>query len=256
MIQKWKVMLAMFPYGGTQRMEITDWVASASLWAAGQPDIDGHLLLWSQNDTPITMLRNRAVQVAINSGVDILVMLDSDMAPDIDKAHPFLPAAFEFIKSRWHTAPTIISAPYCTAGPDYLPIMGTWRTHKGGYDIRTELYTREEAAGFRGIQPCSLQGTGLMAIDMRVFTGFDIGGETVKLPPPWFAYEFTDELRTHKATTEDMYFTRNVSLLYGQHGLEIAFVDWDAWATHVKTQFVGKPYTLDILTVAQKHRTE
>lgn len=26
--------------------------------------------------------------------------------------------------------------------------------------------------------------------------------------------------------------------------------------THVKTQFIGKPYTLDIVTVAQKHRTE
>jgi hypothetical protein len=254
LIQKWRMMLAMFPYGGTQRKELTPWAMSAALWARGEERIDGDLRYWDQNDTPITMCRNQAVQTAINSGVDILVMVDADMAPDIDRSHPFLPHAFDFILSRWHVAPTIISAPYLTAAPHYNPVMGLWRQYKDGFEIKTDLYTREEAAGFRGIQPCSLQGTGLMAIDMRLFTGFEVGDTMVKLEPPWFYYEYTDATNAIKASTEDMVFTRNVTLLFAKHGLEIGFVDWDAWAYHVKTQFVDRPHILTLQTVAPLHR--
>lgn len=257
MQQKFRMMLACFPYGGSQRKEITPWAMSAAVWAHKQKDLDGGLFYWDANDTPITMTRNLAVKAAMHNNIDFLVMLDSDMAPDIDKAHPFLPHAYEFAKQRWHKAPTIISAPYCMAGPAYLPVMGVWRTNKDGFEVATDLYTREEAASFKGIQPCSLQGTGLMLIDMRVFTGFTLPhGETVKLPPPWFAYEFTDDTRSVKATTEDMYFTRNVTLLFGKHDLEIGYVDWDAWAYHVKTQFVGQPHSLDVVTISQAHRME
>jgi len=253
--QTWRMMLARFPYGGTERTEIVDWVASAALWAHKQPDIEGELKLWKIDDTPITMSRNRAVETAIQHAIDILVLIDSDMAPDIDKAHPFLPHAFDFIKSRWHEVPTIISAPYCTAGPDYLPIMGRWRTHKDGFEVKAELYNREEAEALRGIQECSLQGTGLMALDMRIFTGFEQrDGTVVKLPPPWFYYEYTTENNAWKASTEDMVFTRNATLLFAKHDMTIGYVDWDAWAYHVKTQFVGKPHTLNIRTVAPLHR--
>lgn len=253
MQQKWRIMLARFPYGGSERTELVDWTASAVLWASKQKDIDGSLKLWHVNDTPITMCRNLAVEAALANDIDILVMVDSDMAPDIDRGHPFLPHAFEFIKARWHREPTIISAPYLTGGSSYNPIMGVWRTHRDGFDIKAEVYTREEAAAFTGIQPCSLQGTGLMAIDMRIFTGFDVNGVTVKLPKPYFYYEYTDVSNSVKASTEDMVFTRNVSLLFAKHELEIGYVDWDAWATHVKTQFVGKPYTMGIKTVAPLH---
>ena len=232
-------------------MENANWVASACLWAANEPRIDGTLKLWELNDTPITMNRNRAVKTAIDSGIDILVMIDSDMAFDIDKSHPFLPHAFDFIVSRWHKAPTIISAPYCTGGPAHLPIMGTWRTEKDGFAVKAELYTREEAAALTGIQPCSLQATGLMAIDMRVFTGFEVNGEVVKLPPPWFDYEWTDEYRTHKASTEDMVFSRNVTLLFARHGMEIGYVDWSSWSYHIKPEFVGKPNLLSLEDIAR-----
>lgn len=250
---KWKIMLARFPYGGTERTEIVDWCASAVLWAQRQKDIDGTLLLWHVNDTPITMCRNLAVKTAIAHDIDILVMIDSDMAPDIDRSRPFLPAAFEFIKSRWHTTPTIISAPYCMAGPTYNPVMGLYRTHKDGFQIKTDLYTREEAAALTGIQPCPLQGTGLMTIDMRVFTGFPVGEELVKLAPPYFYYEYTDGTNSEKASTEDMVFMRNVSILFAKHGLEIGYVNWDAWAYHVKTQHIGKPQPLGLRTVAALH---
>lgn len=254
MVRKWKMMLAGFPYGGHQRRELTPWAMSAALWADKQPDIDGTVLYKDFDDTPITMTRNLAVLTAINSGVDVLVMFDSDMSPDIDRETPFLPRAFDFIKSRWEKSPTIISAPYCTAGPHYNPIMGRWRTHKDGFQVKADLYTREEAENFTGIQECSLQGTGLMAIDMRIFTGFDLDGESIKLPPPWFYYEYTDQYNTQKASTEDMVFTRNATLLFGKYGLTIGYVDWDCWAYHVKTQFVGKPNSINILTVAPLHK--
>ena len=254
MRQTWRMMLARFPYGGSERTELIDWTAAAVSWAARQADLDGGLLLWKVNDTPVTMCRNLAVKAAIHNGIDILVMVDSDMAPDIDRDNPFLPEAFEFIKGRWHEAPTVIAAPYCTGAPAYSLTMGRWRTYAEGLRVKASLYTREEALAMQGIQPCSLMGTGLIAIDMRVFTGFPVGDELVKLSPPWFFYEFTDEEHTTKASTEDMVFTRNLSLVFAKHDLTVGYVNWDAWAYHVKTEFVGKPFEMTIKTVAPLHR--
>jgi hypothetical protein len=251
LLPKFRMLLARFAYGGIERTEIVEWTATASLWAARQPDITGGLLQWHIDDTPVTMCRNRAVLAAIENDVDILVLIDSDMSPDIDKNTPFLPRAFEFIKSRWHIAPTIISAPYCTAAPAYNPVMGIWRKYRDGFEVKSDLYTREEAEVLKGIQPCPLQGTGLMAIDMRVFTGFAVGAEMVKLAPPWFYYEYKDSYHAEKVSTEDMVFTRNVTLEFAKHDLEIGFVDWDCWAYHVKTEFVGKPHTLTVRDIAQ-----
>lgn len=64
-------MLACFPYGGMQRKEITPWAMQAAVWASKQRDIAGGLKYWDQNDTPITMCRNLAVQAAL----DLLVLL-------------------------------------------------------------------------------------------------------------------------------------------------------------------------------------
>jgi hypothetical protein len=248
------MMLCRFPYGGTERTELIDWCAAGALWASKQKDIDGGLLFYSINDTPTSMCRNLAVKAAIFNNVDILVMVDNDMQPDEDRSKPFLPLAFDFIKSRWHTAPTIISAPYLTAGPSYNPVHGTWRTHKDGFGIKAEVLTREEAANFTGIQPCSLHGTGLMAVDTRIFSGFPVGDEIVKLPHPYFAYEYEDESESVKSSTEDMFFSRNATLLFAEHNIEIGYCAWDCWAYHVKTQKIGKPHTVSIRTIAPIHR--
>lgn len=244
MEQKFRLMLARFPYGGEERHEIANWVAAATGWAA-RNDFVSAFLLWEINDTPITMCRNQAVEEAIRQKVDFLVMLDSDMVPDINKAKPFLPTAFEFAVGRYASAPTIVAAPYCTAPPDQLPTMGRWRTFRDGFPVKADLYTREEAANFTGITAVPFLGTGLMLIDMRVFTGF--GGLT--LPMPWFEYEWTTAARSAKATTEDMYFTRNVATLFAKIGLDVNHVAWDCWAYHVKKSFIGKPVDLTPLAL-------
>lgn len=69
--------------------------------------------------------------------------------------------------------------------------------------------------------------TGLILYDARVFK---------KLPAPWFEYEYDDEEKSNKVTTEDVFQTRNASLL----GMP-QFVAWDCWAGHAKTRIVGKP---------------
>jgi hypothetical protein len=229
-------MLARFPYGGSERTEIVDWCASAQLWAQREERVE-KLLMWHINDTPITMCRNRAIRTAIDQEIDFLIMLDSDMAPDIDRSKPFLPTAFDFAVGRYHESPTIVAAPYCTAAPDRCPTMGRWRTDRDGYPIKADLFTREEVIPLTGIGPAPFLGTGLMLIDMRIFTGF--GGK--KLSPPWFDYEWTDAERHTKASTEDMFFSRNASMLFAQIGREVNFVAWDCWSYHVKQEFVGKP---------------
>lgn len=244
MEQKFKLMLARFPYGGEERTEIVDWVASAQLWAQREPRVSS-LLQWHVNDTPITMCRNRAVRQAIAQDVDFLIMIDSDMAPDIDRSNPFLPVAFEYAVGRYHEAPTIVAAPYCTAPPDELPTMGRWRTNRDGAKIKADLYTREEALGFHGILPVPLLGTGLMLIDMRVFTGF----KGVKLPTPWFDYEWRDHYQDEKVTTEDMFFSRNVSMVFAGIGIEVNFVAWDCWSYHVKKCAIGKPMDMTPLAL-------
>lgn len=241
--RKFRVMLARFPYGGQERTELIDWTAQVAAWATTHPQIE-KFILWHVDDTPVTMCRNRAVKEAIDGGVDILIMVDSDMVPDIDPTHPFLPSAFRFLLSRWDSAPTMIAAPYCMQTGN--PAFGRWRSGKDGYEVKADLFTREEAAAAKGIGPAPLLATGLIMMDMRIFTGFTVGWQDIRLPPPWFDYEWTDEYRTHKGSTEDIFFSRNVSILFAQHGIETNFVDWDSWAWHIKTKPIGKPVDLSV----------
>ena len=239
----WKLMLARFPYGGSERTELIDWVASANAWAQRVPEVST-FLNWHLNATPVTMSRNAAVMAAQQQGVDILFMVDSDMEPDMDRTKPFLPEAFDFVARRWDLAPTVIAAPYCQGAPNYTPTMGRWRAKRDGHEVKAELFTREEAILIHGIREAPFLGTGLMGIDMRIFTGFDVGGETVKLPPPWFEYEYSDEYRWQVATSEDMFFSRNVAMLFARHNLPVCFIHWDCWSYHWKSERVGKPVDL------------
>lgn len=246
--QQFKVMLCRFPGGNSEHPSEVDWILNTTLACYADPRIEA-LHHWHLNDTPVTMSRNRAIKEAIRNQIDICLMVDSDMGPDmIDPSKAFWSRALDFIIKRYHEAPTIIAAPYCGPPPHENVYIFRWRKYQSDHpnpDYKLDQFTREEAAERTGIEAVAALPTGLIAIDMRVFTGFEAGGKKLKLAPPYFYYEWKDPEQTEKASTEDVTFTRDVHLLYGAHGLETVFVDWDTWGVHYKTKPVGKPQLLN-----------
>jgi len=248
MEQKFTVMLARFPGGNAEHPGEVDFVINTVVQCMSDPRI-GQLVHWRLNDTPVTMSRNRCVRDALAQGVDILLMVDSDMGPDlINPALAFWPRALDFIARRWNEAPTVIAAPYCGPPPHENVYIFRWKNLESDHpnpDFQLAQFSREEAAERSGIEAVAALPTGLIAVDMRIFSGYQVGEQTLRLPTPWFYYEWTDEFETHKASTEDVTFTRDVSLLFGAQGLETVFVDWDTWAVHFKEKGVGKPALVD-----------
>lgn len=254
MEQKFKVMLARFPGNNSEHPAEVDFCINFTLACAFDQRVS-QLEHWRLNDTPVTMSRNRCIREAIARGVDILVMVDSDMGPDmVTPQHSFWVRAFDFIISRYQQAPTVIAAPYCGPPPHENVYVFRWRNYESDHpnpDFKLDQFSREDAAQRSGIEAVAALPTGLIAIDMRIFTGFQVGDEVLKLPLPWFYYEYTDEYQTIKASTEDVAFTRDVHLLFGARGLETVFVDWDTWAIHFKQKAVVKPFAVDAGNLAR-----
>ncbi len=219
------------------------------------------------SDTPITMLRNRSVLDARSKGCHYLLMIDSDMDPDTpyEGSEPFWPVAWEFMMNRreWEEgrkvielndgrkclatsdskyAPATIAAPYCGPSPDQCCYVFEWKGRGSRHpnpDFQLGMVPRESAAIRTGIQEAAALPTGLILYDLRVF---DV------LPPPWFEYEYADPpFNSQKCTTEDVYQTRNASIL----GLP-QYCAWSSWASHMKTERVGKP---QIVTRDQVHHS-
>lgn len=251
-MNKYTVAVARFPGSGSERMECVAWLIRTVRALDGDGRI-GRVVSLCYSDTPVTMLRNRAVQDARRAGADYLLMVDSDMAPDLrfTGAAPFWDAAWEFLmqrRAREHgyevdatvatpdrllasgVVPATVAAPYCGPPPDECCYVFQWASRETGTpnpNWRLEMIPRESAAIRSGIQEVAALPTGLILYDMRVF---DV------LPPPWFRYEYEDDVESLKVTTEDVYQTRNASLL----GLP-QYCAWDSWAGHCKVKVVGKP---------------
>lgn len=245
MEQKFKIMLARFPGGNAEHPAEVNWLINTVLQCYENNMIAG-IEHWFLNDTPVTMSRNRCIRNALERKVDIVLMVDSDIGPDlIDQTKAFFPRAMDFIARRWNEAPTIIAAPYCGPPPHENVYIFRWRNYQSDHDnpdYHLSQFSREEAVERSGIEAVAALPTGLIAIDTRVFTGFKVGDEVLKLPMPYFYYEWKDDWQSEKASTEDVTFTRDVHLLFGAHGLDTVFVDWDTWTVHYKTKPVGKPY--------------
>lgn len=254
---KFKVMVVRFPYGGREDSECVDWLMKTYHAIATDPRFE--VVNWRINDTPITMTRNLAFDQAVRQGVDFLLIVDSDMAPDVElgedpTAKPFWPSTIDFMLR--HAGPCVVAAPYCGPPPHENVYVFTWgnlRNDSRDGDVRIDQYSREHAAGMTGIQEAAALPTGLMLIDCRVFQ---------KLTPPYTYYEFEGVghpcdacgqphrgPETKKASTEDVTFSRDLALA----GVPM-YCNWDAWAGHVKRHVVRKPrpYTTD--SVAQKMR--
>jgi len=244
-MNKLKVMKAHFPMKG-DHPDVSRWAAEMELVCANDKRIES-LGSYYIADTPITMSRNRAVQTAIQNGIDILIMTDDDMGADIiNPKVTFWESSLNFMLERWDEAPTVIAVPYCSAPPLEEVMVFRWgamQTNDPNPNYQLKKYEREESIDLVGIQPVAALATGLVAIDMRIFTGFTLkDGRIIKLTPPYFYYEWTDNTQTVKSSTEDVVWSRNTELIFAQHGLETCFVNWDCWAIHHKSKAVGKPH--------------
>lgn len=244
--RKLKVFIARFPYGGnggssTERPEIGDWLVETVPKIKADPRCEDGVGRQCYSDTPIPMTRNRAMREARKAGCDVLLMVDSDQVPDVElgrdpDAKPFWDTAFDFLYEHYDRGPCVIAAPYCGPPPSHL-FGGTsnvyvfrYATDQNDPDERRwslRQFLREEAAERAGVEQVAALPTGLCMVDLRICNELD---------PPWFNYEWEDKFHSQKASTEDVFFTRNCAMI----GVP-QYVTWDCWAGHAKEAIVGKP---------------
>lgn len=263
MQQKFNVGICTFSYGGnggisSEVPDIREWMVPL-VHNAGQDERIGSVRVWNLSDTPITMTRNRAVLQAREAGIDVLVMVDSDMKPDIlagdPDAKPFFTSSFDFLVNHYHKGPCVIGAPYCGPPPVECVYVFRWQNMQSVHpnpDFQLEMYDRHTAAKMAGIQECAALPTGLIMYDMRAFALTEPKEETDK---PWFYYEWKDKFAADKASTEDVTMTRDLSLVGSQRlGYNPVYCNWDAWAGHWKPKCVGKPQFISPSHVSSKMR--
>jgi hypothetical protein len=261
MQQKFNIGLVTFSYGGnggisSEVPDIREWMVPLVAGLSKDPRVD-QIRIWNLADTPITMTRNRAVIQARESGVDVLVMIDSDMKPDMNAgqpdAKPFFQSSFDFLVEHWHKGPCVIGAPYCGPPPAECVYVFRWnnmQSNNANPDFQLEMYDRSTATKMGGIQECAALPTGLIMYDMRAFALTEPKAEGDK---PWFYYEWKDIFQAEKASTEDVTMTRDLSLVGSQKlGYSPVYCNWDAWAGHWKPKCVGKPSFIDAKGIAQK----
>jgi hypothetical protein len=258
MQQKFNVGIVTFSYGGnggisSEVPDIREWMVPLVASASKDPRID-NIRIWNLADTPITMTRNRAVLQAREFGVDVLVMVDSDMKPDmLPDGKPFFQSSFDFLVEHYHKGPCVIGAPYCGPPPVECVYVFRWnnmQSYNPNPDFQLEMYDRHTAVKMAGIQECAALPTGLIMYDMRAFALTEPKTESDK---PWFYYEWKDRFAAEKASTEDVTQTRDLSLVGTQKlGYNPVFCNWDAWAGHWKPKCVGKPQFLEAAHIANK----
>lgn len=252
-----KLLMARFPFGRSEDPDVTDWYADTLIEANAHPAID-KVCRYRMDDTPITMGRNRTIHLAKSQKVDFLLMVDSDMSPDAylesnpyhilphPGAEPFFRSSLDFLlKCREAAKSGVIAAPYCGPPPHENIYVFHWETRasdvpadQGNWTL--EQYSRWEADKQRGITRVAALPTGLILIDMQALE---------KLEPPYTYYEWSDVNEMQKDSTEDVTFTRDLSLL----GVPL-YCHWDAWAGHWKRKCVGRPHIITEEAVGDKYR--
>jgi hypothetical protein len=255
--RKLNVGLVTFSYGGnggisSEVPDIREWMVPLVAEASRDPRIE-NIRIWNLADTPITMTRNRAVLQAREFGLDVLVMIDSDMKPDLEGSKKFFPSSFDFLYDHYDKGPVVIGAPYCGPPPMECVYVFEWRDMQTGHpnpDFQLKMYERTQAVKMAGIQPCAALPTGLIMYDMRAFEVTEPKTEEDK---PWFYYEFPNKYQAEKASTEDVTMTRDLSLAGTEKlGYNPVFCNWDAWAGHWKPKCVGKPQFIEAKHISKK----
>lgn len=258
MQQKFRIGICTFSYGGnggisSEVPDIREWMVPTVSALSQDPRVTD-VQIWNLSDTPITMTRNRSVLMARDYGVDVLVMVDSDMKPDMYKeGKPFVQSSLDFLIEHYPKGPVVIGAPYCGPPPNESVYVFRWQSHQtenANPDFKLEMYDRDTAAKMGGIQECAALPTGLIMYDMRAFA---VTEPQSTEDNPWFYYEYPDKYQAEKASTEDVTMTRDLSLAGTQKlGYNPVFCNWDAWAGHWKPKCVGKPQIIQAVDVSAK----
>lgn len=242
---KRSLMIAQFPggtagiSGGATAWQTARWVAKLAAHLENDERIS-RVLMKDYCDTPITMTRNLALVDAENESADYVLMVDSDMVPDMyigdsETAKPFFQSSFDFMLQHdleGH-GPCVVAAPYCGPPPHENTMFFRWTEFQNDdpskCEFAIELWPRYDAVRLKGIIPVAAIGTGLMLIDMRA---------VARLSHPRFYYEWKDKREIQKASTEDVTFTRDLTLLDPPVPI---YANMDAWAGHIKRKIVGMP---------------
>lgn len=258
---KFTVGFAHFSYGGnggiaSEVPDIREWQVPLVSEISKDERISD-IRIFNISDTPITMSRNQAVLRAREMGVDVLVMVDSDMKPDLyagtEGAKPFFQSSFDFLVDHYAKGPVCIGAPYCGPPPHENVYVFRWQTQQSEHpnpDFQLEFFDRDTGAKMTGIQECAALPTGLIMFDMRCFDLIEPGEGKDK---PFFYYEWPDKYAANKASTEDVTMTRDLSLEGNKVlGYNPVLCNWDAWAGHWKPKCVGKPIIMDAGSVSKQ----
>jgi hypothetical protein len=270
--RKLSLQIATFSYGGnggfkSEHPDVGRYLAKLSRLVA-KDDRIGDVFDMDYADTPITMTRNLACVDAIQKNADLLLMIDSDMSPDYEVmagapyAKPFFESGFDHIYKNWDKGPLIIGAPYCGPPPDECVYVFEWTNAMSRanrpQDMRLKMFERNAAAVRGGFEQVGALATGLILIDVRLLKMTDPRRAVQKYVEQgdskataesktkgWFYYEYSDATQSQKGSTEDVTFTRDMSM-YGKKylGYNPIVVNWDAWAIHHKPYLVCKPWVL------------
>lgn len=232
--EKVNVLVTVFTYDKTLSAEALVYCTRLYGQMVGHPRLNQLEISYSFG-YPTDRCRNFVVKSAREHGFDYALLLDNDMKFDAQLGHdpgakPFLPSSLDFALAQ--PGPVFVGAPYCSAPPSQEVVVMKHREYApdcpGGMGKKLDKYTRDEAAVAKGIERVAALPTGCLLVDLRAF---DV------IAPPWFYYEFTDApYNTALASTEDVVLTRNADWL----GIP-QYVNWDAWAHHLKSYEVCKP---------------
>lgn len=269
--KKYSIMLAEFP-GNNSSHPATNRYIKRLLWKTWRNDKRiGRVRFFDEVSTPISMVRNQAIHECQKHGIDYCFMIDSDMCPDTEaggkpfwdtswnslmerreEEAEFTKAKGEELRAKYENAeellskmvsekfpPATIGAPYCGPPPHENVYVFKWTDYESNTpnpNYMLAQYTRDQVIPYTGIWEVAALPTGLIIYDVRLFA---------TLPQPWFEYEYTDTPRnTHKGSTEDVFQTRNASMLGFPQ-----YCNWDAWAGHIKLKTVCKPEPVRIAKV-------
>lgn len=247
---KEKVKVCIYRFPGTLMEHVTtvNWLTNALFTLYQHPRVES-VLTDSISDTPVDMSRNRAIKHALENSFDYAIFVDDDMYPDYEQhfgekpesALRFIPHALDFALE--HEGPCCVGAPYCCQPPGEEVLTMKWEDFETGcHTGNTKLvrFTRDEVVNRTGFEEVAALATGLMLIDLRAIQ---------YIAKPWFRYEFKDDERTQKASTEDVTFSRDLGLAGVRQ-----YCFWNAWAGHWKTKLVKKPAPVDYRHIPQRFK--